>query len=496
METMFKTQENTKVFKSFHGWMGETTMKLNGTSWVITTMKRYSGVVSANAQEVNDEGKGSYSFMPFQDKSITILSEKVTATEAKIKELHLKALALFDQMSEAGKLPKKSEEYKFEVGQILFLNGYGQDEHSHERKAVYKIADKKYYYVNLDTLRLGQTQVFTVKDIENKFGIGTYFKKGDCVDMETINNAVIEATQNEARIAEEERTNKELANAATNAKLEIGGEKLTCLPSGVKAVIIAERREDKSDPMTDYFGYSTEETVYLAFSHHTKDLFPEMRKAAENFEHTKCYGIGKGIFKPIVLIDKDFYSNGSYYRQGEPSGWTNNDDRPEFQTEAEAQAYIEAQPPLKEISFEGVPVPFKWSIRESRIEHREKYSMGEGYYLGESSRRGWIVRKRNIDERSIPALQIAIAEGKYFIPERSEGTNSNTSEALPTGEVKAVLYSDKAIAVYGDTYPIKDQLKANGGRFNKFLTINGERVAGWIFPASNAYAQGLLTRLQ
>lgn len=50
--------------------------------------------------------------------------------------------------------------------------------------------------------------------------------------------------------------------------------------------------------------------------------------------------------------------------------------------------------------------------------------------------------------------------------------------------VYIVDYSDKAIAVFGDTYPIKDQLKEiGGGRFNKFLKDpdSGDRKAGWIF---------------
>lgn len=42
-------------------------------------------------------------------------------------------------------------------------------------------------------------------------------------------------------------------------------------------------------------------------------------------------------------------------------------------------------------------------------------------------------------------------------------------------------YSEKALAVFGDTKPIKDQLKAIGGRFNPCLTYNGNKKAGWIF---------------
>jgi len=47
-----------------------------------------------------------------------------------------------------------------------------------------------------------------------------------------------------------------------------------------------------------------------------------------------------------------------------------------------------------------------------------------------------------------------------------------------------VEYSAKAVAVFGDTKAIKDELKAMGGRFNSRLTLNGKRLAGWIFSKS------------
>lgn len=50
--------------------------------------------------------------------------------------------------------------------------------------------------------------------------------------------------------------------------------------------------------------------------------------------------------------------------------------------------------------------------------------------------------------------------------------------------VLVVDYSAKAIAVIGDTAPIKDDLKAMGGRFNARLTVEGQKVAGWLFSKS------------
>lgn len=52
-------------------------------------------------------------------------------------------------------------------------------------------------------------------------------------------------------------------------------------------------------------------------------------------------------------------------------------------------------------------------------------------------------------------------------------------EPITTNEkIEVIDYSEKAIAIIGDTKPIKDTLKALGGRFNFRLTCG----AGWIFP--------------
>ena len=59
-----------------------------------------------------------------------------------------------------------------------------------------------------------------------------------------------------------------------------------------------------------------------------------------------------------------------------------------------------------------------------------------------------------------------------------------TIEKLPTivlNDVKMIDYSDKAIAVIGNTFEIKESLKELGGKFNKFLNIDGEKKPGWIF---------------
>lgn len=58
--------------------------------------------------------------------------------------------------------------------------------------------------------------------------------------------------------------------------------------------------------------------------------------------------------------------------------------------------------------------------------------------------------------------------------------NQPTFEQVPTeaGTVQIIEYSERAVAVIGDTKPIKETLKSLGGKFNFRLSCG----PGWIFP--------------
>lgn len=69
-------------------------------------------------------------------------------------------------------------------------------------------------------------------------------------------------------------------------------------------------------------------------------------------------------------------------------------------------------------------------------------------------------------------------------PEKVE--EAKEVEAVTVEGLEIVDYSGKAIAVFGDTKAIKEQLKELGGRFNPSLNYNGEKRAGWIFSKKQA----------
>lgn len=131
-------------------------------------------------------------------------------------------------------------------------------------------------------------------------------------------------------------------------------------------------------------------------------------------------------------------------------------------------------------------------------EHREKYSMGAGYYLGESKYSGWIIEKCPIYQRESTIKEFAYTAGdENNIRIKKNDNVPPPSDNNGTGKANCTLvdYSAKAVAVFGETRAIKDELKAMGGKFNSRLTFNGKRLAGWIFSKSQeqrlAYYFGL-----
>jgi hypothetical protein len=119
-------------------------------------------------------------------------------------------------------------------------------------------------------------------------------------------------------------------------------------------------------------------------------------------------------------------------------------------------------------------------------EHREKYSMGDGYYLSESKYSGWIIEKVAIYDRNRTIEDFAYTAGNEDNIRISKPNTTPPSNPTETGKhaCRLVEYSTKAVAVFGDTKSIKDELRAMGGRFNARLTFNGEKLAGWIFSKS------------
>ena len=135
-------------------------------------------------------------------------------------------------------------------------------------------------------------------------------------------------------------------------------------------------------------------------------------------------------------------------------------------------------------NFEGTAYLAEYN---ADYEHRENYSMGDGMYLGKHKYSGWTVEKEPICDLEKFIERYAHTAGDEAnlcmkAPQRETEAQQPTATAdLSAFSLEIVEYSEKAIAVFGDTKPIKDILKDLNGLFRANLTYKGERRAGWIY---------------
>jgi len=329
--------------------------------------------------------------------------------------------------SRNGKL-EAIENHSLPIGQIFWLNGYGQTQHSHDRKAIYdKATDTSdgytlYKWVNLDKPEMGVKAASEIRHASKLFGIGNYYLDNDFASPEEIQEALANAeTELQKQNFFKQQTDiqeNELYLKGNTIINENFPKNSSHQPVGL---IIAALHVDKSNGQEDYFGYSVTERVILAWTFKKREDFKEMREACKN-----------------CTI-------------------------PEIASLAEA------------------PISY---------EHRENYSSGSGYYLGEDKYSGWVIRKTNFGSTDKISKELIISAGKengffaYTLPIKNEDVSLTIPNKPETHHFNLYLsdYSEKAIVLYGDTKTIKDLLKELNGKFNPRLKDSAlSTFAGWIF---------------
>lgn len=110
-----------------------------------------------------------------------------------------------------------------------------------------------------------------------------------------------------------------------------------------------------------------------------------------------------------------------------------------------------------------------------------------GFTLGKSPSYGWSIHKMTHYTREGFIGRLAYIAGdenniRLSSPKPERTPEQEQGQTTVQGDFILVNYSEKAIALFGDTKPIKDALSDLGGRFNGRLTHDGEKRAGWIFP--------------
>lgn len=116
-------------------------------------------------------------------------------------------------------------------------------------------------------------------------------------------------------------------------------------------------------------------------------------------------------------------------------------------------------------------------LAEYNKDYEHRYS---GFMLGKSPAYGWSIHKMTHYTRKGFIDTLAYTAGsedniRLTAPKQEQG------QTTAQGEFILVDYSEKAVALFGDTKPIKDALSDLGGRFNSRLTYDGQKRAGWIF---------------
>ena len=251
---------------------------------------------------------------------------------------------IYSLFNDSGRI-EELKDVQLKIGQILWLNGYGQERSYHERKAIYEIDNSgrrtMYRTINLDDPKREVYEAYTIRHESRIFGIGIYYTTDDFAKPEEIVNALSIANAKEVKAkADKEVAEKERSEAIERGRKIFEENK----PEGAMTVIVAKLKRDDSDPMTDYFSSSTTKEIILAFSMHKRDIFSEMRKAALNCD-------------------------------------------------------------IEEIK--------SLATAPEKYEHREKWSMGDGYYLGESKYSGWVIAKGWIGRDPSELYEIAGRGGFY-----------------------------------------------------------------------------------
>ena len=106
------------------------------------------------------------------------------------------------------------------------------------------------------------------------------------------------------------------------------------------------------------------------------------------------------------------------------------------------------------------------------------------FTLGKSPTYGWSIHKMSYYTRAGFIDALAYTAGNEENIRFDSPQPKHTQDATPMtvqGDFILADYSEKAIALFGDTKPIKDLLSDLGGRVNSRLTHDGQKCAGWIF---------------
>ncbi len=204
---------------------------------------------------------------------------------------------------------------------------------------------------------------------------------------------------------------RELAHrAATETKTAIRDALMAQKPAGAKAVIVAELREDDSDPMTDYCNNVTARRVAIGWRFSSREDFRALRAAAASFPETAHLGSVEAL-----------------------GAWA------------------------QEHGVDGAGL---------ELEHRDNYSMGAGNYLSDhgwdGSGSGWVVKSYPVDGNwwSVEEIHLPPSSPDAPAPVAAGGVTVRSSSIGRDGVVEVVFAAKPSEEV-------RSGLKSHGFRWAK-----------------------------
>lgn len=268
-------------------------------------------------------------------------------------------------------------------GIILQLNGYSNPRYVIVKNQGidpgWKHHGAKYLCVSLDDFTFKFEQAYTMKHIDDKKddSIQLYITD-ETLDAVQVADAFRKAEENQK--ASTERNLK--AETLRNENVQKGKELFAkYIPADAAALIVAELETDDCDSMTDYFNTTHSGLVVLGWSTHKRDIFSEMRKHAHKIPETE---------------------------------------------------HLATPPNVNRNREEKTDVNKSWWHPSD--EHREKYSMGAGYYLKGVGRysTGWKIEKsRKYNDAWGEEIFLSLAKRCIF-EDQQQTPDVVEAEVIPT----------------------------------------------------------------
>ena len=437
-----------KIFKRLKQNKMKTDIKKNGRKYEVSTSKRHGGKLETTYTEYESTSANGRMMIGFgfgvtKEQQGTLISEKVSrVTQHAIKEQHMKALAILDEMEF-----EEKEDRKPEVGmKVVYYAAYMNEYHGW----IYRITDRGFEYVHCDGTRTGSDDHPT--PIEEKFGIGVYYDRSQKFEgsEEALMDLVIDAKESMKNEEINKQAEQILKNEETKNNLEALRKKYHYL---------TEAKEPEKNIRTIL-----------------KREFPGIKFSVRKREYSS-YSVTwidgptvKEVEQFTNLFDSGAFDAHEDYHSNPGTDFTSLFGGRQFQSVS------------REISEETHAKVLKFAednFHDRIFAHYGNYFESPEYYAYA------LQRKYNY-----PTTEFSISkgegdlsnlEGAMVINRLDADTVKEVAPINETDKPYMVEYSEKAIAVF-NSLEVKDELKKLGARFNRNLTNpnTGQKEAGWI----------------